>query len=387
MFIKRDITEQLLAFSRFFPVVALLGPRQSGKTTLAQAVFSQYFYLNLENLDQRAIALLDPRGFLEKLLAHPGVIIDEFQHAPELLSYLQVIVDREKRPGFFILTGSHNFLMNQAISQSLAGRVGILTLLPLSNQEILNANLQADFSETAIVRGCYPRVFTENALAPQYIYPSYIQTYLERDVRAIINVTDLSLFKKFLGLCAARAGQLINFAALATDAGINIATVRAWLTILEASYIIFLLQPHHRNFNKRLTKSSKLYFYDTGIACALLNIETSAQLEQHYMRGALFENLIIADIYKQFYNRAKTPTIYFWRDSHGHEVDCLIEQGAELLPIEIKASMTIQVNFLSGLEYWQELARIKQGLLIYGGREELEISNIAIKSWRDFKIF
>lgn len=387
MFIKREITEQLLAFSKFFPVVALLGPRQSGKTTLTQAVFEQYYYLNLENLDQRTVALLDPRGFLEKLLVHPGVIIDEFQHAPELLSYLQVIVDREKRPGFFILTGSHNFLMNQAISQSLAGRVGIITLLPLSNQEILTAKLQADFSETAIVKGCYPRAFAENALAPQYIYPSYIQTYLERDVRAITNVTDLSLFKKFLGLCAARAGQLLNFAALATDAGINMATVRAWLTILEASYIIFLLQPHHRNFNKRLTKSSKLYFYDTGIACALLNIETSSQLEQHYMRGALFENLAIADIYKQFYNRAKSPAIYFWRDSHGHEVDCLIEQGAELLPIEIKASMTIQVNFLSGLQYWQELAGVKQGLLIYGGREELKISNIDIKSWRDFKIF
>ena len=277
--------------------------------------------------------------------------------------------------------------MNQAISQSLAGRVGILTLLPLSNQEILTAKLQADFSETAIVKGFYPRAFAENALAPQYIYPSYIQTYLERDVRAITNVTDLSLFKKFLGLCAARAGQLLNFAALATDAGINMATVRAWLTILEASYIIFLLQPHHRNFNKRLTKSSKLYFYDTGIACALLNIETSSQLEQHYMRGALFENLAIADIYKQFYNRAKSPAIYFWRDSHGHEVDCLIEQGAELLPIEIKAGMTIQVNFLSGLQYWQELAGVKQGLLIYGGREELKISNIDIKSWRDFKIF
>ena len=386
MFIQRDLAPQLLAFSQFFPVVALLGPRQSGKTTLAQALFPAYHYLNLENLDQRAVALADPRGFLEKLLAHPGVIIDEFQQAPELLSYLQVLVDREQRPGFFILTGSHNFLMNQAIMQSLAGRVGILTLLPLSNQELLAANLQADFSETAILKGCYPRVFAENALAPHFIYPSYIQTYLERDVRALINLTDLTVFKKFLGFCAARVGQLLNVASLAADVGINVSTAQAWLALLEASYIIFRLQPYHRNFNKRLIKSSKLYFYDTGLACTLLMIDTDAQLEQHYLRGALFENLIVADIFKQFYNRAKTPPVYFWRDNHGQEVDCLIEQANQLLPIEIKAGMTFQTSWLTGLQNWLNLAAVKQGLIVYGGRERLELSQVIIQSWRDFKI-
>ncbi|MCL4380299.1 ATP-binding protein, partial [Candidatus Dependentiae bacterium] len=283
------MTEYLQKFAQFFPIIALLGPRQSGKTTLAQEVFKDYHYINLENLGLQEAAFADPQGFLEKLLEHQGVIIDEFQQVPRLLSYLQIIVDREKKPGFFILTGSHNFLMNQSISQSLAGRVGILTLLPLSNKEIVDAQLQAKFSEEAVVKGCYPRLFGGKTLGPQYVYPSYIQTYLERDVRSIVNVTDLSLFKKFLGLCAGRVGQLVNVSALASDCGISMQTVKSWLSILEASYIIFLLQPYHKNFNKRLVKSSKLYFYDTGIACSLLGIDSAQQLELHYMRGQLFE--------------------------------------------------------------------------------------------------
>lgn len=386
MFIKREITPILIQFSQFFPVVALLGPRQSGKTTLVQEIFKEYHYINLENLDILAAALDDPRGFLERLLVYKGVIVDEFQNAPDLLSYLQVIVDREKRPGFFILTGSQNFLMNQAIGQSLAGRVGILTLLPLSFKEISDAHLQADLSDVALFKGSYPRVFASNALAPNYIYPSYIQTYLERDVRNISNVSDLTLFKKFLGLCAGRVGQLLNVSALASDCGISIPTVQAWLSILQASYIIFLLQPHHVNFNKRLIKSSKLYFYDTGVACSILGIDTVAQLQQHYLRGSLFENFIIADIAKQFFNQAKNPPIYFWRDSHGHEVDCIVEQGAKLLPIEIKASMTFHTSFLDGIHYWQELSGNNEGLLIYGGNESLHNKGIAIESWKHFSI-
>jgi hypothetical protein len=386
MFIEREITEYLRKFSEFFPVIAVLGPRQSGKTTLTQYVFKGYHYLNLENLDILQAALADPRGFLEKLLDYPGVIIDEFQNAPLLLSYLQVIVDREKRPGFFILTGSQNFLMNQAISQSLAGRVGILTLLPLSNSEIAKAGLQAKLSESAVFKGCYPRIFEKNKLEPEYVYPSYIQTYIERDVRSISHVTDLALFKKFLGLCAARVGQLLNISALATECGISMQTVNSWLSILQASYIIFLLQPYHNNFNKRLVKSSKLYFYDTGIVSSLLGLDNVQQLEQHYLRGSLFENFIIADMYKQFYNRAKTPTIYFWRDSHGHEVDCVIEKGTSLLPIEIKSSMTFDKNFIKGLNYWQELSGQQNGLLIYGGNEEMHIKNCDVQSWKSFKV-
>lgn len=386
MFINREIAPYLKKFAEFFPIVALLGPRQSGKTTLVQHFFKNYHYVNLENLDLKQAALLDPRGFLEKLLAYPGAIIDEFQHAPELLSYLQVIVDREKRPGFFILTGSQNFLMNEAISQSLAGRVGILTLLPLSIQEINQAGLQAKFSEGAIFKGSYPRLFESGELGPEYVYPSYIQTYLERDVRSIINVTDLTLFKKFLGLCAARTGQLLNISALATDAGISMPTVQAWLSVLQASYIIFLLQPYHQNFNKRLVKSTKLYFYDTGIACSLLGIENASQLEQHYLRGALFENLIIADLYKQIYNQAKSNILYFWRDSHGHEVDCIVPQANTLLSIEIKASMTLDPRFINNLLDWQELSGEQKLLLVYGGDDDLVIKNCAVKSWKNFTI-
>jgi predicted AAA+ superfamily ATPase len=386
MFIKREITPILIQFSQFFPVVALLGPRQSGKTTLVQEIFKEYHYINLENLDILTSALNDPRGFLERLLVHKGVILDEFQNAPDLLSYLQVIVDREKRPGFFILTGSQNFLMNQAIGQSLAGRVGILTLLPLSIREISDAHLQSNLGDVALFKGSYPRIFASNALAPNHIYPSYIQTYIERDVRTISNVTDLTLFKKFLGLCAGRVGQLLNVSALASDCGISIPTAQAWLSILQASYIIFLLQPHHSNFNKRLIKSSKLYFYDTGIACSLLGIDTVAQLENHYMRGALFENFIIADIAKQFFNHAKNPPLYFWRDSHGHEVDCIVEQGGKLLPIEIKASMTFHASFLDGIRYFQDLSGTTNGLLIYGGTEPLRSKDIVIESWKHFDV-
>lgn len=387
MFIDRDIAVSLKKYAEFFPVVAILGPRQSGKTTLVQHLFGEYHYVNLENLDIKQAALLDPRGFLEKLLETPGVIIDEFQHAPELLSYLQVIVDREKRPGFFILTGSQNFLMNEAISQSLAGRVGILTLLPLSIAEIAHAGLQSKFSEDAIFKGSYPRIFESNKLSAEHVYPSYIQTYIERDVRTLINVTNLSLFKKFLGLCAARAGQLLNVAALASDASVSVQTVNAWLSILQASYIIFLLQPYHNNFNKRLIKSSKLYFYDTGIICSLLGLDNAQQVEQYYLRGALFENFIIADIYKQFYNQAKTPKLYFWRDSHGHEVDCIVEQGTTPLPVEIKSGMTFDKRFLDGLCYWQELAGQKKSMVVYGGNEEISIKDCDVKSWKKFRVF
>ncbi len=386
MFITREMLPILEKFASFFPVVALLGPRQSGKTTLAQQAFQDYYYVNLENLDILGIALNDPRGFLERLLVHKGVIIDEFQNAPDMLSYIQVIVDREKRPGFFILTGSHNFLMNQAISQSLAGRVGILTLLPLSLKEIADANLQAKFSENAIVKGGYPGIFANAALDPEYVYPSYIQTYLERDVRTISKVADLVLFKKFLGLCAGRIGQLLNVSGLASDCGISVSTANAWLSILQASYIIYLLQPHHANFNKRLTKSAKLYFYDTGVACSLLHINTADQLQQHSLRGPLFENLIITDIAKQFYNKAKNPPIYFWRDSHGHEVDCLIERENQLLPIEIKASMTFHKSFLDSVNYWLELSKQQQGLIVYGGNEPMRAKGIDIESWSSFSV-
>ena len=386
MFIERNISKIVQDFASFFPVLAIMGPRQSGKTTLVRHLFANYHYLNLENLDLLELSKADPRGFLEGLLKYAGVIIDEFQNHPDLLSYLQILVDREQRPGFFVLTGSHNFLMNQAIGQSLAGRVGILTLLPLAQSEINRANLTVPSAEMAIYRGFYPRIVESRSLPPSQIYPSYIQTYLERDLRTISHIADLLLFKKFLGLCAGRVGQILNISSLATDCGVSAKTVKSWLSILEASYIVFLLQPHHANFNKRLIKNPKLYFYDTGIACSLLGIDSTEQLSNHYLRGALFENLVVGDLTKQFYNVAKNPPLYFWRDNHGHEIDCLIETAGKFLPIEIKASMTMSKNFLKELQFWKELANVEKGMLIYAGEEIQNIQHNQILNWQRIDI-
>jgi len=386
MLVKRILSKQLVKFAQYFPVVAILGPRQSGKTTLAKQTFKNYYYVNLENLDIRDIALSDPRGFLEKFLNEKGVILDEFQHVPQLLSYMQVIVDREKKPGFFILTGSQNFLINQAITQSLAGRVGILTLLPLSIKELKDAKILPYSSQEAIFNGAYPQVCTQRQLEPNLIYPSYIQTYIERDVRSILNISNLSMFKKFMGLCAGRIGQLLNVSSLATDCAISVPTAKSWLSILEASYVIFILRPHHKNFSKRLIKNPKLYFYDTGIACSVLGIESEKDLDNHYLRGNLFENYIISDVLKQYYNNAKIPKAYFWRDSHGHEIDCVLEKADKLYPIEIKSGMTITSGFFVGLNYWQKLTKTEKGALVYTGNENFSLKNIAITSWKDFDI-
>lgn len=387
MYVKRTLQKQLVKFAKYFPVIAILGPRQSGKTTLAQEAFKKHYYINLEDFNTRAAATQDPKYFLEGLLKKRGVIIDEFQKMPELLSYIQVIVDREKKPGFFVLTGSQNFLMNQAITQSLAGRVGILTLLPLSTQELRSAKILPRLSQVALFNGCYPQVCTQKKLDPGLIYPSYIQTYVERDVRDISNVSDLSTFKKFMGLCAGRVGQLLNLSSLATDCAISVPTAKAWLSILEASYVVFLLTPHHKNFSKRLIKNPKLYFYDTGVACSLLGIESEKDLGTHYLRGPLFENYVIADVLKQYYNLAKQPKVYFWRDSHGHEIDCVIEKADTLYPIEIKSGTTIHKDFFSGLAYWQELTGTHNATLVYAGKENFGTKTIAIKSWQDLNIF
>ncbi len=387
MFIKRTISEQLKKYAQVFPVVVVLGPRQSGKTTLARHEFAQYEYVNLERLDVMALAVADPIAFLKQFEEKVGVIIDEFQNAPQLLSYIQVIVDERKRPGFFVLTGSQNFLMNEMISQSLAGRVGILTLLPLSLDEMRTASIDVSSINNALIKGCYPRIFESSIVTASQHYSLYIQTYVERDVRLMINVTSLSTFKKFLGLCAGRVGQLLNYASLATDCGVSVPTVKAWLSLLEASYIIFLLQPYHTNFNKRLTKSPKLYFYDTGIVSSLLGIEEPEQLMTHYARGALFENYVIADLCKQYYNIAKNPRISFWRDSHGHEVDCVIEKGGNVLPIEIKASMTFNENLYTNVLKWQTLSGLTQGILIYGGNLKGKVGTIEYCPWNDFELF
>ncbi len=382
VFFKRDLSNTFARYAKF-PVVAVLGPRQSGKTTLTKNYFKKHAYINLENPELRSFAMEDPQRFLKEYENAHGLIIDEFQYAPELLSYIQVAVDAKKRPGYFILTGSQNFLINQAITQSLAGRVGILTLLPLSLHELKTNKLLQDINSTLFC-GSYPRLYEEEIAAID-LYPSYIHTYLERDVRHIAQVGDLLTFQKLMRLCAARVGQLLNIADLATNLGIDQRTTKQWISVLEASYIIFLLKPHFQNFNKRLTKTPKLYFYDTGLACALLDIKTPKTLALSAYRGNLFESLILSDFQKQYYNTGLgTPSTYFWRDQNGRiEVDCLIDRGDTLLPIEIKSGETLSPAFFSALIQWNALSQTSpdQNTVIYGGSLNQTRSQGKILGW------
>lgn len=368
-FYQRDLEKKLKEFSKF-PVIALLGPRQSGKTTLSKHAFKNHVFLNLDDLELLSLIKNDPKGILRKYENEHGIIIDEFQNFPELLSYIKVIVDEKNRPGYFVLTGSQNFLMNEAITESLAGRVGILTLLPFSLHELTkNKLIDVAYPEKTIFRGGYPRVYIDT-FEPQEVYPSYIQTYLERDVRQLINVTNLSTFQKCIKLCAARIGQLLNYSDIAANCGISVPTVHQWLAVLEASYIIFLLRPHWNNFNKRITKTPKLYFYDTGVACSVLEISSEKSLALNPLYGNLFENLIVADFYKQYFNQGLQAPCYFWRDKNGDvEVDCLINKDSSFIPIEIKSAETFTPHFFNSLNKWVALAdqSEKNNYVVYGG--------------------
>lgn len=382
--IKRDLSAGLQEVSKTFRVVALLGPRQSGKTTLAQITFPQHRYVSLEDLDTRDFAKRDPRGFLASLDNTFGIILDEIQHVPELLSYIQTQVDREKKPGYFILTGSQNFLVNKAITQTLAGRMAILTLLPFSIQELKEAKLLPDKVEQLMFKGGYPPVYTEEHKHAVW-FSGYKHGYIERDVRDLTQVHDLATFMHFMELCAGRVGQLLNLTSLSNDCGISVNTVKSWLSILEASYIIFLLRPYHANLGKQLTKMPKLYFYDTGLAASLLKIESPEQLMSHYARGGLMESLMISDIYKTAYNELREPHIFFWRDTFGHEIDCLIERAGKLFPIEIKSGMTIHADFFDNLEYFCTATKTpaNQAFLVYTGTERQHRSLGQVLPWFD----
>lgn len=383
MLIPRHAASGITQAAAYFPVIALLGPRQSGKTTLARMLFPHYSYVSLEELDRRAQAQADPRTFLQSYAETAGVIIDEFQHVPQLLSYMQTWVDEKKQNGFFILTGSQNFLMNNAITQSLAGRVSIHTILPLSIAELKQAHLLPDEIEPLLAQGCYPALYSSK-VPSELLYGNYVQTYLERDVRELAHVGDLALFRTFLSLCAARNGQTLNLTDLGNACGISDKTAARWLSILETSYIIVLVQPYHVNFGKRLTKAPKLYFYDPGLVCFLLGVPETT-LFHHPIKGALFESTIIAECYKWFYNHARRPSIYFWRDKSGHEVDCLIQYHGHLIPIEIKASRTALPRFFEGLTYFNTLAGNdeKAGYLIYGLSQGQEGPGSRFISWRN----
>lgn len=367
---KRNLTKKLKTYAKF-PIVILVGPRQSGKTTLVKNTFKKHLYVTLEDPEILVLITKDPKGFLRENENKKGIIFDEFQHFPELLSYIQVESDEKDRPGYFVLTGSQNFLMNQAITQSLAGRAGILTLLPLSINELETNKLLAKKNtvETLLLYGGYPRLFTKD-FTPSEIFPSYIRQYVERDVRLLVNIANLRTFQKFMKLCAGRIGQQLNIEDLATNCGISRVTAESWLSILEASYIIFLLKPHYHNFNKRITKTPKLYFYDTGLACSLLGIRSIKSLHVSPFRGALFECLIISDFHKQYNALGLDAPIYYWRDKNGRiEVDCIIEKDSTLIPVEIKSGETIVPDYFEALNHWAHIADIdpSTGYIIYAG--------------------
>lgn len=383
MFFSRTLAKKFERYVKF-PVIVVQGPRQSGKTTLVRHYFKNYKYVNLEKPEDRDFAIDDPKGFLAKYENKNGIIIDEFQYAPQLLSYIQVDVDEKKRSGYFILTGSQNFLMNQNITQSLAGRVGILTLLPFSNKELVTNKIDSKDCNKAIINGCYPRLY-EKEIFPEELYPSYIQTYVERDARQVISAGNLKTFQKFIALCAGRIGQLLNISEISMNCSIDRKTSDKWMSILEASYILFTLQPYFKNYNKRITKTPKIYFYDTGLACSLLKIRTINDLTLSPFRGHLFENFIIADLYKQYYNHAINPPLYFWRDQNGNiEIDCIIDKASKQIPIEIKSGATIVPTFFKALGQWNQIADAnpKDGYIIYGGKSAQNRKSGYVLSWK-----
>jgi len=380
--IKRQIANKLLQLSRKFRVVTITGPRQSGKTTLAKAVFSEYDYVSLENLDTRLLAQEDPRGFLQ---SHPGkCIIDEIQLVPELLSYIQTIVDKENVKGRFILTGSQNLLLLEKITQSLAGRTALIKLLPLSQLELSKLHdINFPDYEEIIYQGFYPAIYADE-IPPEDFYPAYVETYVQRDVRQIQNIRNLTTFTSFIKLCAGRTGQILDYSSLASDAGISVNTAKDWISVLETSYIIFLLQPYYKNFSKRLIKSPKLYFYDTGLASYLLNIRDKTQLSTHYLKGSLFENIVILEFLKYRFNQGLQSDIFFWRDNKKNEIDCIVDK-IEPIAIEIKSGKTFTKDFLKMRKYWQNISAIENNdfSLIYGGDESFSFQGTNIYSWKD----
>lgn len=397
--LKRTLEKKLKEAAKQYPVVTLTGPRQSGKTTLAKMTFSDYDYISLEEPDHRAFALEDPRGFLSQF--PEKVILDEIQRAPDLFSYIQTIVDTKDISGQFILTGSQNFLLLQKVSQSLAGRCAVLHLLPLSLSELRkrrplsmnsigrqlpskNRYLDDELS-SVLFKGFYPRIHNKS-LDPVDWLGNYFQTYIERDVRDVLKVGDLETFSRFVRLCAGRNGQLLNLSSLANDCGITHTTSKRWISILEASFIVLLLRPHFKNFSKRLIKSPKLYFLDTGLLSYLLRIRSKEDLRIHALYGSIFESYIISELLKNFMNRGEEHAIYFWRDSTGNEIDVLIDEGDRLVPMEIKAGQTVNQDFFKGIRFWKKLATdIEQrAALVYGGDKSYIRSDTYVYPWSVF---
>jgi predicted AAA+ superfamily ATPase len=380
--IKRTAYNTILRLAKGFPVIAITGPRQSGKTTLARSTFPEKPYLTLEDPDTRMLAESDPRGLLA---GYPdGLILDEAQLSPQIFSYLQSFVDDHLVPGKYVLTGSQQFGLMSGITQSLAGRVGMIQLLPFAMDELKAADKMPNDINRLMLYGMYPPLYDRD-LAPADWFPAYVNTYIERDVRQLINIRDLSAFQRFIRMCAARTGQLLNLSSLASDCGITHNTAAAWISVLEASYIIFLLRPHFSNFNKRMVKTPKLYFIDTGLAAWLLGIREQEQLTFHAQRGALFENLVVTEFLKGRFNKGQQADIYFWRDSKGLDVDLLLDDGSSLTPVEIKSGQTVVPDFMTSVKKWCELSGLpnRPVWLVYGGTKEYTNGNISIVPWRE----
>jgi uncharacterized protein len=391
----RTLESRLRTLAATFPAVFLTGPRQSGKTTLARTTFPDFHYVSLEDLQNRQEVQEDPRGFLRRLEGKEGAILDEVQRAPELFSYLQGFLD-ESRIGSLVLTGSQHFLLSERIGQSLAGRVAILELLPLSVAELAGrpALLPEDLAEPAslkkdkppfsledlLFRGLFPRIHDRQLDAATWL-DGYLRTYIERDVRLLTNIGNLEAFSRFLALCAGRSGQLLNSSALAVEAGVSHPTARSWISVLQASYIVLLLKPHHENFNKRLVKAPKLYFLDAGLLCHVLGLRRPEDVQLHPLRGSIFETFVIAELYKLFLHNGQPAPLYFWRDSAGHEVDALLDFGTRRLPVEIKAGQTLAGDVFRGLDYYLELAGGGTGVLVYSGDESYVRRNHLVRSW------
>lgn len=338
-------------------------------------------YISLEKPQTRSFALEDPEGFLEQF--PKGAILDEIQRAPSLFSYLQILVDEKGKGGMFVFTGSQNFLVMEKISQSLAGRISLHKLLPFSLRELPKGKLSSSSLNDLLFSGGYPRIY-DKSLSPTDWLGNYTETYLERDVRNLKDVGDLSAFQNFLHLCAGRAGQLLNLTSLGNDCGVTHNTAKAWLSVLEASFLIFLLRPHHKNFSKRIKKSPKLYFFDTGLLCFLLGITKPQELTTHSMRGAIFESFVISELMKRRFNQGIHSPLFFWQDKRGREIDCLVEKGEKLIPIEIKSGQTIASDYFQNLVFWRQLAGPSSSFVVYGGSEEQRRKEGHVLPWRNF---
>lgn len=380
-YILRTQEATLLDMAKYFPVIVVTGPRQSGKTTMINHLFGDYVKFSLEDLNVRDFALSDPIAFLKHNVN--GMVIDEVQRVPELMSYIQGIVDKDPNKKF-VLSGSSNFSMLKSVTQSLAGRAGILELMPLAMNEV-NDLVRDKSLDQLLFDGLYPAVCSGQNVA-KYMYPAYAKTYLERDVRDLLHINDMMAFSKFLRLCAARIGSLFVASQVANEVGVSANTVKSWLSVLQSSYIITLLPPYFENTTKRLIKTPKLYFCDTGLACYLLDIESPHQLERDKMRGPLFENLIVMEAIKTRLNAGKQPNVFFYRDSNQNEVDLILKQGSSLTGIEVKSSMTYHKEFertVRNLEKYVK-APISDRIVIYAGDMENTSGEVKLINYLNF---